>query len=191
MAIRNYQGNEPRIHEAAYIDQAATVIGKVQIGAQSSLWPMTVARGDVNTIEIGRRTNIQDGCVLHVTHDGPYSEGGFPLIVGDDVTVGHNVTLHACAVESGCLIGMGSIVMDGAVIKSGAIVGAGALVPPGKTLEGGYLWIGSPVKRARSLTAEERESILYSAKHYTQLAEKHRQEQPESVDDMLPYTFTD
>jgi len=191
MAIRNYQGQLPEIHEDAYIDQAATVIGKVRIGAKSSLWPMTVARGDVNTIEIGRRTNIQDGSVLHVTHDGPYSKGGFPLTVGDDVTVGHNVTLHACTVESGCLIGMGSVVMDGAVIKSGAIVAAGALVPPGKTLKGGYLWIGSPVKRARSLTTEERESILYSARHYAQLAEKYRQEQPESVDEMLPYTFTD
>lgn len=191
MAIRNYQGEEPKIHEDAYIDQAATVIGKVRIGAKSSLWPMSVARGDVNTIEIGRRTNIQDGSVLHVTHDGPYSEGGFPLAVGDDVTVGHNVTLHACTVESGCLIGMGSILMDGAVIKSGAIVAAGALVPPGKILEGGYLWIGSPVKRARSLTTEEHESIMYSAEHYTRLAEMHRKEQPESVDEMLPYTFTD
>ena len=191
MAIRNYQGVEPKIHEDAYIDQAATVIGQVVIGAESSLWPMVVARGDVNHIEIGARTNIQDGSVLHVTHDGPYSEGGFPLIVGNDVTVGHNVTLHACTVESGCLIGMGSIVMDGAMVKSGAVVGAGALVPPGKTLEGGYLWIGAPVKRARALTQEERESIVYSAEHYARLAHSHRQEQPESVDEMLPYTFTD
>lgn len=191
MAIRDYQGRHPAFHETAYIDPAATVIGAVKIGAKSSLWPMTVARGDVNFIEIGARTNIQDGSVLHVTHDGPYSQGGYPLIVGDDVTVGHNVTLHACTVEDACLIGMGSIVMDGAVIGSGAIVGAGALVPPGKKLEGGYLWLGSPVRRARALRAEERESILYSAGHYTRLAEKHRQEQPESVDDMLPYTFTD
>lgn len=188
MAIRSYLGQDPMIHEAAYIDTAAVVIGQVRIGAQSSLWPMVVARGDVNHIEIGARTNIQDGSILHVTHDGPYSPGGLPLLIGDEVTVGHNVTLHACTVESACLIGMGAVVLDGSVIGSNTIIGAGSLVPPGKQLESGYLWLGSPIKRIRSLSSTEKESIRYSAQHYVKLADNHRGEVVESADDILPET---
>ena len=189
MTIRSYLGQEPDIHKTAYIDRAALVIGKVRVGAESSLWPMVVARGDVNYIQIGARTNLQDGSVLHVTHDGPYSPGGLPLLIGDDVTVGHNVTLHACTVQSTCLIGMGSVVLDGSVIGSNTIIGAGSLVPPGKQLESGYLWLGSPVKRIRSLTATEKESIRYSAKHYVKLAGNHKGEIAESVDEILPETY--
>ena len=168
-SIRPYKNSMPVIDETAYIDPAAAVIGDVVIGADSSVWPMVSIRGDVNSIRIGDRTNVQDGCVLHVTHDGPLSPGGFALSIGDDVTVGHNVVLHACTVEDSCLIGMGSVVLDGAVIKKGTMIGAGSVVSPKKTLEGGYLYIGSPARQVRELTEKEKEFFAYSAKHYVSL----------------------
>jgi len=122
---------------------------------------------------VGARSNIQDGSILHVTHDSEYAPGGSALSVGDDVTVGHNVVLHACTVEDLCLIGMGSVVLDGAVVRSGAMVGAGSLVPPNKELEGGYMWLGSPVKRVRELTDKEKSFLAYSAQHYVKLKNRH------------------
>jgi len=151
------------------------VCGRVTIGAESSIWPMSVVRGDINTITIGERTNIQDGSVLHVTHDSEYAPGGAALVVGNDVTVGHRVVLHACTVEDLCLIGMGAVVLDGAVIRSGAMLGAGALVSPNKDLEGGYLYVGTPARQARPLTAQEKRFLKYSAEHYARLKERHRQ----------------
>lgn len=168
-SIRPYKNKLPAIGKTSYIDPAATVIGDVVIGEDSSVWPMVSIRGDVNSIRIGDRTNVQDGCVLHVTHDGPLSPGGFALSIGNDVTVGHNVVLHACTVEDGCLIGMGSVVLDGAVIKQGAMVGAGSVVSPKKTLDGGYLYLGSPARQVRQLTEKEKEFFEYSAKHYVSL----------------------
>ena len=176
MTIRTFNGKTPDIAGSAYVDDSAIVIGDVTIGEDSSLWPMVVARGDVNSIMIGARTNIQDGCILHVTHDGKFSPGGFALKIGDDVTVGHRVTLHACAVGNLCLIGMSSTVMDGAVLGDKLILGAGSLVPNGKRLEGGYLYVGSPAKRVRELTAEEFEILEYSARHYVKLKDQHRKD---------------
>jgi carbonic anhydrase/acetyltransferase-like protein (isoleucine patch superfamily) len=167
--IRSYKNIEPRIAGSAYIDDAAVVIGDVEIGEDSSIWPMVTVRGDVNSIRIGARTNVQDGCVLHVTHDGPLSPGGFALTVGDDVTVGHNAVLHACTIENQCLIGMGSVILDGAVIQAGAIVGAGSVVSPGKILEGGCLYLGAPAKKVRELTEKEKDFLVYSSKHYVRL----------------------
>jgi carbonic anhydrase/acetyltransferase-like protein (isoleucine patch superfamily) len=132
-----------------------------------------VARGDVNTITIGARTNIQDGSILHVNHDSEYDPGGSIVTVGADVTVGHRAILHGCTVEDGCLIGMAATIMDGAIVRSGAIVGAGSLVPPGKDLEGGYLWVGSPVRRVRELREDEKGFLEYSAKHYVELKNRH------------------
>lgn len=154
--IREYKGITPEIGEATYVDPAAAVIGDVVIGEDSSVWPMVSIRGDVNTIRIGDRTNIQDGSILHVTHAGPFSPEGYALTVGNDVTVGHNVVLHACTIEDSCLIGMGSVVLDGAIIKKGAMVGAGSVVSPKKVLEGGYLYLGSPARQARELTEKEK-----------------------------------
>ena len=167
--IRSYKGIVPQIAPSAYIDPAAAVIGDVVIGEDSSVWPMVSIRGDVNNIRIGERTNIQDGCVLHVTHKGPLSPDGFALSIGNDVTVGHNVVLHACTVEDECLIGMGSVLLDGAVIKKGAMVGAGSVVSPGKTLEGGYLYLGTPARQARPLNDREQAFFSYSANHYVAL----------------------
>ncbi len=174
MAIRPFQGIEPQVADSAYVDEQASLIGDVVIGDDSSIWPMAVLRGDVNHIRIGARTSIQDGTVGHVTHDHAGQPGGFPLLVGDDVTVGHNVTLHGCTIGNRCLVGMGSTVLDGAVLEEGVFLAAGSLVPPGKTLEGGYLWVGSPVKRARPLTEEEERWLGYSAQHYSRLKDKYR-----------------
>ncbi len=173
MTIRTFQDKTPDIADTAFVDETAIVIGDVTIGADSSLWPMVVARGDVHSITIGERTNIQDASVLHVTHDGKYTPGGFPLNIGDNVTVGHRVTLHACTVGNLCLIGMSATIMDGAVIGEKSIIAAGALVPTGKELEGGYLYVGSPVKRVRALTDEELESLEYSANHYVKMKDMH------------------
>lgn len=174
MSVRSFEGKQPVFPPSAYIDEQAMVAGDVEIGKDSSVWPMSVVRGDVNTIRIGERTNIQDGSVLHVTHDSEYAAGGSPLLVGSDVTVGHKVVLHACTVEDRCLIGMGAIVLDGAVVKSGAMVGAGSLVTPGKVLEGGYLYVGSPAKRVRALSDREKAFLEYSAAHYVRLKDRYR-----------------
>lgn len=173
MTVRNLQDKTPIIADSAFVDETALVIGDVTIGEDSSIWPMTVVRGDVQKITIGKRTNIQDACVCHVTHDGEFSPGGFPLTVGDDVTVGHRVTLHACTVGNLCLIGMSATIMDGAVLSDKVIVGAGSLVPTGKQLESGYLYVGSPVKRVRELNEKELAFLEYSAKHYAKLKDVH------------------
>lgn len=171
--IRDFERSRAQIADSAFIDDNAMVIGDVTIGADASVWPMCVLRGDVNSIEIGERSNIQDGTIVHVTHDGPYTPGGIPTVVGADVTVGHRVILHACTIEDRCLIGMGAIIMDGVVIRADVIVGAGSLVPPGKELESGYLYVGSPVKRLRALTDEEKEQLRYSAEHYVKLKNRY------------------
>jgi len=159
----------------AWIDPSAVVIGRVDIGEDASLWPTAVARGDVNFIRIGPRSNIQDGSVLHVTHDGPYSPGGLPLLIGEEVTVGHRVMLHACTVGDRCLLGMSSTVMDGAVLEDEVLLAAGSLVPPGKRLAAKSLYRGSPARRVRALSAEELEMLRYSAAHYVRLKERYRQ----------------
>lgn len=175
MSIRPFAGKTPEIAATAYVDDSAVVIGDVKIGEDSSIWPMTVVRGDVHSITIGKGTNIQDVSILHVTHDGKFSPGGFPLVVGDYVTVGHRVILHACTVGNYCLIGMAATIMDGAVLGDKLIIGAGSLVPTGKELEGGYLYVGSPVKRVRELNDKELEFLEFSANHYVKLKDQHIQ----------------
>lgn len=172
--IRSFEQHTPAIDPQAWLDPLSLVIGDVEIGAHSSLWPLVVARGDINRIRIGCETNIQDGCVLHNSHDGPYMPGGSPLLIGDRVTVGHRAILHGCHIGSGCLIGMGAIVMDKAVVEEGVIVGAGALVTPGKVLRSGFLYTGSPARQSRALSDTEREYLEYSAAHYVKLAARHR-----------------
>lgn len=171
MPIRTYQRHSPSIGENCYIDDSAVIIGDVHIGKDSSVWPLVAIRGDVNSIHIGNTTNIQDGSVLHVTHDGPYdyNRGGYSLTIGNNVTVGHNVILHGCTISDNCLIGMGSTIMDGVIIKTNAIIGAGSLVSPGKELDEGCLYVGRPVRKVRKLSPEEIESIQYSADHYHKL----------------------
>lgn len=171
MTIRKFESHSPIIHASAYIDETALVSGEVNIGEDSSVWPMTVIRGDVNHIKIGMRSNIQDASVLHVTHaSSEYTtDAGYALIIGDDVTIGHKALLHACTIQNRVLVGMGSIVMDGVVVESDTIIGAGSLIPPRKTLESGYLWMGSPAKKIRPLNDKEKTYLKYSAEHYVRL----------------------
>ena len=173
MAIRSYQQFTPQLGERVFVDASAVVLGDVEIGDDSSVWPMTVIRGDMHQIRIGARTSVQDGSVLHITHAGPFNPEGYPLIIGDEVTVGHKVTLHGCTLGSRILVGMGSIVMDGAVVEDEVIIGVGSLVPPGKRLESGYLYVGSPVKQARPLTDKERNFFSYTAGNYVKLKDLH------------------
>ena len=173
MAIRKYQQHVPQLGERAFVDASAVVIGDVELGEDSSVWPLTVIRGDMHRIRISARTSVQDGSVLHITHAGPFNPDGYPLIIGDEVTVGHKVTLHGCTLGNRILVGMGSIVMDGAVVEDEVIIGAGSLVPPGKRLESGYLYVGSPVKQARPLTDKERNFFSYTAGNYVKLKELH------------------
>ena len=173
MSIRDFEGNTPRIDDSVYIDETSLIIGDVEIGKDSSVWPFTAVRGDVNSIRIGKCSNIQDNSVLHVSHQGPYNPAGNALNIGDNVTVGHRVILHGCTVMDNCLIGMGSTIMDGVIIHSNTFIGAGTLVPPNKELEGGYLWTGSPARRARKLSEDEIESIEYSSQHYYRLKNRY------------------
>lgn len=174
MSLRPYLDVLPQLGERVYVDPAASVIGQVTLADDVSIWPGAVVRGDVNVIHIGARSNIQDGAVCHVTHDGPYSPGGAALTIGADVTVGHRAVLHACTIGARCLIGMGALVLDGAVLEEEVMLGAGALVPPGKRLDSGWLYVGSPARPARLLREAERGFLAYSAAHYVRLKDRYR-----------------
>jgi carbonic anhydrase/acetyltransferase-like protein (isoleucine patch superfamily) len=168
--IRAFRGVWPRVAGSAYVDPAAVIIGDVEIGEDSSVWPMTVVRGDVNSIRIGARTNIQDGCVLHVMKDE------YPLVLGDDVTVGHSVTLHGCMIHSHCLIGMRATILNGAVVGSECIIAAGTLITERTVIPSGSLVMGSPGKVKRELTEADRESIRQYAIRYSGYRETYREE---------------
>jgi carbonic anhydrase/acetyltransferase-like protein (isoleucine patch superfamily) len=169
MNVRPYLDATPRLGAGVYVDPAALVIGDVVLGDDASLWPFAVARGDVHYIRIGARTNVQDGAVLHVTHDGEYTPGGFPLVIGDDVTIGHGAIVHACTVHDACLIGMNATVLDGAIVGKHSMIGAGAVVPPGKIVGEGELWVGNPARKVRLMSELEIERLYYSARHYVKL----------------------
>lgn len=173
MQLRSYRGRLPCLGERVYVDPDAVLIGDVELGDDASLWPCAVARGDVNFIRIGARTNIQDGAILHVTHDGPYTPGGSPLIIGDDVTVGHGAVLHACTIGNACLIGMHATVLDKAHVHRHAMIGAGAVVSPGKVVGEGELWLGNPARCVRTLTEAQVEQLYYSARHYVRLKDEY------------------
>ncbi len=173
MTVRTFQDMTPQLGERVFVDTSALVLGDVSLGDDSSVWPNTVIRGDMLHIRIGARTSVQDGSVLHITHAGPFNPEGFPLQVGDDVTIGHKVLLHGCTVGNRVLVGMGSIVMDGAVIEDEVVLAAGSLVTPGQRLESGNLYIGRPAKKARALTTEERNFFRYSAKNYVHLKDQY------------------
>jgi len=171
--IRPFQGVLPQLGKRVYVDESAQLIGDVVLGDDASVWPLAVIRGDVNRIRIGARSNVQDNSCLHVTHDGPYSPGGVDLQIGDDVTIGHGVILHACRIGNRCLVGMGSIVMDRVTVEDDVLIAAGSVVSPGKILKSGWLYRGSPAQPARELTAEEIQSLKYSAEHYVRVKNKY------------------
>lgn len=171
--IRPYREWTPQFDESVFIDPSAQVIGRTTIGRDSSIWPLVAVRGDVNFIEIGERTNVQDNSVLHVARPTESNAEGYALIIGDEVTVGHGAILHACSIGDRCLIGMGATVLDGAVVEDDVLLAAGSLVPPGKRLERGFLWRGSPAVKARPLTEDELHFLQQSALHYVRLKDEY------------------
>ncbi|MFU2510715.1 gamma carbonic anhydrase family protein [Pseudoalteromonas sp. ASV78] len=173
MTIRSYKGMTPTFNQSVYVDESAVLVGNITLGDNSSIWPLVAARGDVNYIRIGERTNIQDGSVLHLTRASKSNPDGYPLIIGDDVTVGHKVMLHGCRLGNRILVGMGAIVMDNAIVEDDVIIGGGSLVPPNKRLESGFLYVGSPVKQARPLTEQELSFLKISATNYVELKDEY------------------
>jgi len=165
--IRSFQGITPTIAESAFIEETAVVIGDVVIGAESSVWFNAVIRGDVNSIRIGKRTNIQDLSVIHVTHDT------HPTTLGDDITVGHHVVLHGCTIHDRVLIGMGAILMDGVEVAEDCIVGAGALLTEGTKVPPKSLILGAPAKVKRPLTEGELSWLRESAHNYVGYARQY------------------
>ncbi|OTA17792.1 hypothetical protein Xvie_00449 [Xenorhabdus vietnamensis] len=177
--LRQYLNFYPKVGQKVLLDPSSVVIGDVRLADDTSIWPLVVIRGDVNYVSIGSRTNIQDGSVLHVTHKSTDNPNGFPLIIGEDVTVGHKAMLHGCKIGNRVLIGMGSILLDGVTVEDNVVIGAGSLVPPGKKLESGYLYVGSPAKQVRKLKPEELEGLLYSANNYARWKDNYLSAQSE------------
>lgn len=176
VTMRTFKNQAPIIGKDVFIDKTAVVIGNVKLGDDVSVWPTTVIRGDVEGIAIGEGTNVQDGAILHVSHAGDYSAKGHPLNIGKGVTIGHRAVVHACTIGNYCLIGIGAIILDDAVVEDYVMLGAGALVPPGKTLNSGYLYVGSPAKQIRELTLEEKSFLEYSSRHYIHLKNQYLSE---------------
>jgi len=162
--IRDYKGMVPKIADDVFVAENAVIIGDVEIGAQSSIWYGCVLRGDVESIRVGERSNIQDGTVVHVT------AGKFGTHIGDDVLVGHNAVIHGCTLENGAFVRMGAVVLDGVVVESGAMVAAGALVTPGKRVKSGELWGGNPAKKMRDLTPDQIAGLKQGTDHYVDVA---------------------
>ena len=158
--LRPYRGQVPRVHPSAFIDDSAQVIGDVEIGEDSSVWMCVVIRGDVNRIRIGRRSNVQDGTIVHVMKDT------HPTVIGDNVTIGHGAVVHGCTIEDRCLVGMGAILLNGVTVGSGSIVAAGTLLPEGMQVPPRSLVMGSPGKVKRLLTHAEAADIQRYADHY-------------------------
>jgi carbonic anhydrase/acetyltransferase-like protein (isoleucine patch superfamily) len=169
--IRAHRGVLPRIAASAYIDSSAQVIGDVEIGERSSIWPGAVLRGDVHPIRIGEESSIQDNCVVHV-------DEGEPTTIGNRVTVGHSVVLHGCTVEDDSLIGIGAIVLNGARIGRGSVVGAGSLIPEGTEIPPESLVLGVPGKVRRPVSEEERARFQANCAHYVGYGQAFKEEQP-------------
>lgn len=173
MTLRTYKEKAPKLGAGVYIDASSVLVGDIELAADVSIWPLVAARGDVNYIRIGARTNVQDGSVLHLSRPSKGKPEGSPLIIGEDVTVGHKVMLHGCSLGNRILIGMGAIVMDDVIVEDDVIIGAGSLVPPGKRLVSGFLYVGSPAKQARPLTEHEIAFLKESALNYVQLKDEY------------------
>jgi carbonic anhydrase/acetyltransferase-like protein (isoleucine patch superfamily) len=176
MSIETYRGMAPKLGRDVFVHVSATVIGDVEIDDEASIWPGVVIRGDVNSIRIGSRSNVQDGSILHVTHKSARNPAGAALSIGRDVTIGHAVILHGCRIEDECLIGMGSLVMDNAILEPRVLLGAGSLVPEGRVLESGWLYLGRPARQVRRLCQEELDYFAYQAANYARLAAEYRQD---------------
>lgn len=175
MTIRRFKQHQPAIAESVYVDEAATVIGQVTLADDVSIWPGVVIRGDVNHIQVGARSNIQDNSVVHVSRDSVYLPGGAPTIIGEDVTVGHMAMLHGCTIGNRCLIGMSTTILDRAVIEDDVFLAAGSLVPPGKKLEAGHVYRGNPAQKVRALNEHDKQMMEYAAQNYVRLSDEYQQ----------------
>lgn len=171
-SIRSYRNQLPVLGEGVFVDAAAVVIGDVVLGDDVGIWPQCAVRGDVNSIRVGARTNVQDGAILHCSRRSPKVPEGHPLTVGDDVSVGHGAILHGCHLANRIIVGMGAIVMDAACVDSDVIIAAGSLVTPGKHLESGWLYAGSPARPMRMLSDEDLELILENSRSYVGLKDE-------------------
>ncbi|MFF9286342.1 gamma carbonic anhydrase family protein [Streptomyces griseosporeus] len=167
--IRGIGGREPRIDENTFVAPTASVIGDVTLAEGASVWYGAVLRGDVERISVGAQSNVQDNCTLH-------ADPGFPVTVGERVSIGHNAVVHGATVEDDCLIGMGATVLNGAVIGAGSLVAAQALVPQGMVVPAGSLVAGVPAKVRRELTEEERQGVTLNGTMYAELGKAHREE---------------
>jgi carbonic anhydrase/acetyltransferase-like protein (isoleucine patch superfamily) len=167
MSIYQLGEDKPIVPASAYVAPEATVIGKVTLGEQVSIWPRAVLRGDNDSIRIGAGSNVQDGAVLHV-------DPGYPLIIGADVTIGHQAMLHGCTIGDGSLVGIQAVVMNGAIIGQDCLIGAAALVPEGKTYGDRKLIIGAPAKVSRDLTDEDIEKMRRAAPGYVKRQELYK-----------------
>ncbi|MCH9684899.1 MAG: gamma carbonic anhydrase family protein [Deltaproteobacteria bacterium] len=168
MPLERFGDHTPHIDPQAFVHSSAVVIGRVRVGAESSVWPNVTMRGDDGPIVVGARSSVQDGTVVHMT------EGRSPTIIGDQVTVGHNAIIHGCTIEDDCIIGMGAVILDDAVVERGCIVGAGALVPPGKRVPAGSVVVGNPFRVMRACTAQDTEFIAFSWQEYVQRTHQYR-----------------
>lgn len=173
MPLRTYNLVAPTLGERCYVDESSVIAGDVILDDDASIWPLVAARGDVNHIRIGKRSNVQDGTVLHVTRKSAQNPNGFPLIIGDDVTVGHKCMLHGCELGNRILVGMGAIIMDGVIVEDDVFIGAGTLVPPNKRLESGYLYVGNPMQKKRPLKESEIAFLKQSAVNYVVLKDEY------------------
>ena len=176
-SIRPFNGILPTLGQRVYIDPQSTVIGDVQLGDDVSVWPGAVIRGDMHSIRVGARCNVQDNAVLHVTHASDYNPAGYPLTIGEGVIIGHRAILHGCTLGIQILVGYGAVINDGAVVEDGVIVGAGCMVPPRKTLESGYIYAGNPCRQLRPLNEQEKRFFSYSAASYIKLKDQYLSEQ--------------
>ena len=175
--IRSHRGITPTLGARVYIDPAATVIGNTTLGDDVSVWPGAVIRGDMHSITIGNRSNVQDNAVLHISHASDFNPGGWPLTIGDDVIVGHGAILHGCTLGNRILVGNGAIVNDGVIVEEEVMIGSGCVVPPGKVLKSGYLYVGAPAKQVRELTEKEKQFFRYSPSNYVKLKDQYLVEQ--------------
>jgi len=158
--IHEFLGKKPSIHPTAFIVESAEIIGDVAIGEESSAWFNVTIRGDVNSIKIGNRSNVQDNVCIHVMNQTG------PTIIGNEVTIGHGAVIHGCTIHDRVLIGINATILDKAIIQSDVIIAAGTLVPPNKKLESGYLYMGSPAKQVRKLSETEIQSIKSYSQNY-------------------------
>ncbi|PVZ64955.1 gamma carbonic anhydrase family protein [Pelagibaculum spongiae] len=175
MNIRSFAGKTPQLEKRVWVDPQSTVIGEVSLADDVSVWPAAVIRGDMHWIKVGARTSVQDGAILHVTHASDFNPGGFPLDIGEDVTIGHQACLHGCKIGNRVLIGMQAMVMDGVIVEDDVMIAAGSLVSPGKRLESGYLYRGQPARQARPLTDQEKNFLKYSPQNYRKLKDQYLQ----------------